>query len=110
MYGVCSGVDFCRLGESVCTWQYQLLLTMCLSEKCEMEENMCFEVEFCADFCLTMTAMTFSTMWRRLIFFVFLSFLGVHRLSLTFGVCLCLSPVSFVVLVVELCVIAAASG
>ena len=73
---------------------------------------MCFEVEFSADFCLTMTAMTFSTIWRRLIFFVFLSFLGVHRLSLTFGECLCLSPVSFVVSVVELfvCVIAAASG
>ena len=68
MYGVCSGVDFCRLGESVCTWQYQLLLTMCLSEKCEMEENMCFEVDFSADFCLTMTAMTFSTMWRRMMF------------------------------------------
>ena len=83
---------------------------MCLSEKCEMEENMCFEVDFSADFCLTMTAMTFSTMWRRMIFSDFGGFLGVHRLSLlTFGVCLCLSPVSFVVLVVELCVIAAAS-
>ena len=76
MYGVCSGVDFCRLGESVCTWQYQLILTMCVGEKWEMEENMCFEVEFSADFCLTMTAMTFCTMWRRLIFFVFLSVLG----------------------------------
>ena len=71
---------------------------------------MCFEVDFCADFCLTMTAMTFSTIWRRLIFFVFLSFLGVHRLSLTFGVYFCFSPVSSVFRVVELCVIAAASG
>ena len=26
---------------------------------------MCFEVDFSADFCLAMTAMTFSTMWRR---------------------------------------------
>ena len=64
MYGVCSGVDFCRLGESVCTWQNQLILTMCVGEKCEIEKNMCFD----ADFCLTMTAMTFSTIWRRTIF------------------------------------------
>ena len=72
---------------------------------------MCFEVDFSADFCLTMTAMTFSTMWRRKNdIFVFLGFLGVHRLSLAFEVCLCLSPVSFVFRVVELCVIAAASG
>ena len=63
MYGVCSGVVFCRLDVSVCTWQYQLILTMCLREKCEIEKNMCFEVDFSADFCLTMTAMTFSTMW-----------------------------------------------
>ena len=76
MYGVCSGVVFCRLDVSVCTWQYQLILTMCVGEKWEIEENMCFEFEIFADFCLTMTAMTFSTMWRRLNFFVFLSVLG----------------------------------
>ena len=68
MYGVCSGVVFCRLDVSVCTWQYQLILTMCVGEKCEIEKNMCFEVDFRADFYLTMTAMTFSTMWRRMMF------------------------------------------
>ena len=75
-----------------------------------MEEKICFEVDFRADFCLTMTAMTFSTMWRRMMISDFRVFLGVHHLSLTFGVCLCFSSVSFVFRVVELCVIAAASG
>ena len=60
---------------------------MCVGENCEIEKNMCFEVDFRADFYLTMTAC--------------------HS---PFGVCLCFSSVSFVVRVVELCVIAAASG
>ena len=71
-----------------------------VGEKWEIEENMCFEVEFSADFCLTMTAMTFCTMWRRLIFFVFLSVLG------------CTLPVTHLwgVLVLFTCVVCGSRG
>ena len=100
MYGVCSGVVFCRLDVSVCIWQYQLLLTMCVGENCEIEKNMCFEVDFSADFCLTMTAMTFSTIWRRMVFFVFLGFPG------------CTPPVTHLwgVLVLFTCVVCGSRG